>query len=88
MGWLNAIDKLANAGAGSRMPEEKLTRAKSQGQTTNHRNQLAQVANGFGVSRAAQRAAKDQLVKEVGAVEADRLTKEAARKVRTSFSGR
>lgn len=80
------LDKLANAGAGSRMPEEKYRRAKAQGETTTGRNMLAQVAAGYGVTRQAKQAARRQLVAEVGQAEADRLTKLAVRKVRSTFS--
>ncbi|RSN12777.1 hypothetical protein DMB42_11405 [Nonomuraea sp. WAC 01424] len=80
------LDKVANAGARSTMPAEILDRAKAQGQTTNTRNQLAQIANGFGVSRDAKRAAWNQLVNAVGADEAKKLVDQAAHKVRTSFS--
>ena len=87
MGLLNAIDKLANAAAGSRMPEAKLARARRQSETTSQRNQLAMMANGYQVSKAAQRAARAQLVDEVGEVEAEKLMKQSVHKVRNSFSG-
>ncbi|MER6577326.1 hypothetical protein [Nonomuraea sp. NPDC001023] len=80
------LDKVANAGARSTMPAEMLTHAKDQGRTTSRRNQLAQIANGFGVSRDAKRAAWDQLVNAVGPAEAKQLVDQAAHKVRTSFS--
>jgi hypothetical protein len=86
MGVLKALDKLANAGARSRMPEAMHTYAKAQSGTTNHRNQLAIVANGFGVGKPAQRAAKEQLIEEVGPAEAERLMKQAVHKVRKSFT--
>jgi hypothetical protein len=87
MGWFDAVDRLANAGARSQMPAETLTRARDQSQTTNDRQQLAIVANpGFGASRAAQRAAEKQLIDAVGRTEAKRLKKEAVHKVRNTFA--
>jgi hypothetical protein len=80
------LDRVANAGTRSRMPADLLTHARDQGRTTSMRNQLAQIANGFGVSRDAKRAAWEQLVNAVGPAEAQRLVDQAAHKVRTSFS--
>lgn len=87
MGLFDAIDKLANAGARSVMPAEKLARAKDQALATNQRNELAMMANGYQVSKAAQRAAKAQLVDEVGEAEAAKLMKQSVHKVRNSFAG-
>jgi hypothetical protein len=80
------LDKIANAGAGNRMSAEMHATARAQSKTTNDRNQLAQTAAGFGVSRAAKRAAQAQLVNEVGQVQAEALVKQAVHKVRTSFA--
>ena len=80
------LDKVANAGAGSVMPDEKRARAKSQSHTTNQRNQLAQVANGYGVDRKAKAAARAQLVEDVGPDEAKKLMKQNVHKVRNSFA--
>jgi len=85
MSIFDKLDRLANAAAGSLMPDEHHARASTQSQTTNARNQLAQVANGFGVSRAAKRAAHAQLVREVGDREAQKLMKDAVRKIRDTF---
>lgn len=87
MGLLKALDKLANAGARSVMPAEKLARARDQALTTNVRNELAETAAGYsGASRSAQRAADAQLVAAVGKTEADRLKQQAVHRVRNSFS--
>jgi hypothetical protein len=85
MGLFDKLDRLANAGAGSRMAEHEHGWAKRQGKTTNQRNHLAEVANGFGVSRAARNAAYAQLVAEVGEAEANLLAEQAVRRVRGTF---
>ncbi|MDP4501117.1 hypothetical protein [Nonomuraea turcica] len=86
MGLFEKLDKLANAGAGSRMPDKTDARARAQSHTTNRHQRLAYTANpGFGSSRADQRAAEADLIREVGSREAKRLMKDAARKVRDSF---
>jgi hypothetical protein len=79
------LDKLANAGAGSRMPDEKRARARSQSQTTNARNELAAVATNPGAARVARKAAEAQLVGEVGEARAKELMAQADRRVRGSF---
>ncbi|MEU4576580.1 hypothetical protein [Nonomuraea sp. NPDC023979] len=61
-----------------RMPPAKLAKAKGQGQTTNQRNRKADVANGFGVTRAAKLAAERELIAEVGPRQAKRLMRESA----------
>jgi hypothetical protein len=79
------LDKLANAGAVSRMPDEKRAKATRQSQTTNDRNDLAAVATNLGASRVARKAAKAQLVGEVGEAKAKELMAQADRRVRGSF---
>ena len=64
-----------------RMPPEMLARAKGQAHNTNKRNQLAEVANGFGVDRKAKRDAHAQLVDEVGEAKAAKLMRQASRRV-------
>ena len=81
----NAADKLASAGAGNRMPAETRAQATNQSNNTNARNQTAEVAVNLGASRAARKAAKSQLVAEVGEREAERLMKQANKRVRTGF---
>jgi hypothetical protein len=68
-----------------RMSPEKLARAKSQAHNTNHLNQLAHTANGFGVSRDEQRKAEAELVRQRGERDSKRRIKDAARKARGSF---
>lgn len=85
MGLLNALDKLANAGAGSRMSKEQFRHARDQSVNTNVRNQIAAVAANPGASRVSRQQAKAQLVDAVGAHEAEKLIKEADRKVKDSF---
>lgn len=85
----NAADKLANAGAGSRMPDAVRGHVRDQSVNTNARNDLAEVAANLGASRVARKAAEKQLADAVGAREAAQLIKGATHKARTSFrSGR
>ncbi|MEU7743347.1 hypothetical protein [Nonomuraea sp. NPDC049158] len=81
------LDKVANAGAGSRMPSGTLTRAKDQSVNTNVRNQLAAVAANPGASRVARKQAKAQLVNAVGEAKAEQLVEQAVHKARDSFRG-
>ena len=74
------LDKLAGAGAGSRMPDDLHARAKRQANTTNRVNQLARDANGFGTTRAQRNAAERALVAAVGERQAKKLIKDAADK--------
>lgn len=83
--FANAADKLANAGAGSRMSNEQLRHARDQSLNTNVRNQIAGVAANPGASRVARQEARAQLVSTVGAHEAEKLIKDANRKVKDSF---
>ncbi|WP_049562268.1 hypothetical protein [Nonomuraea sp. SBT364] len=61
-----------------RMPPEMLARARGQGQATNKRNQTADVANGFGVTRADKQRARRELIAEVGPRKAKQLMRDSA----------
>lgn len=86
MGLFDKLDKLANAGARSSMPVERLTKHKGAAQTTNHHIQLSQVAVNLGASRVARKQAERQLIADVGKSEAERLMKQSAKKIRDSFN--
>ena len=73
-----------------RMSPQKLARAKGQSTNTNQLNAIAHVAGGYGgngqgATGGERRVAEDLLVDLVGARKADRLIKQARKKVRDSF---
>lgn len=85
MGLLNAIDRLANAGAGSRMPPEKYTEAKTRAGTANKVAALSDKAIGKNASRADQRKAHAELVRKVGEQEAKKQMEHAAERAKQRF---
>lgn len=90
MGLFEKLDRLANAGAKSQMPEEKRARAQGQSQSENARTGLADLAANPGNARVARKAARAQLVDALGgdaqaAAEADKRIKQANHKAVKSF---
>jgi hypothetical protein len=75
---MGLFDKLASAGVGSRMSPELLDKVKSAGARTAALNQLANAANGHGVTAADRRQAEKALEAEVGAKRARRLREDVA----------
>ncbi|MET8985791.1 hypothetical protein ABZW49_10120 [Nonomuraea wenchangensis] len=79
MELFNALDRLANGGTRSRMPEDLLAAYKESSQEANHFNVLAHLANGHGGSRADQRKAEATLFRELGSRKARKLIEQASR---------
>lgn len=79
------LDKVANAGTGSRMSAQKHAAHRGVAQSENHLTELAAVAANLGATRVARKAAREQLVNAVGEREAKKREAQAARKVRDSF---
>ncbi|MEU8362294.1 hypothetical protein AB0C27_40380 [Nonomuraea sp. NPDC048882] len=81
----NAADRLAGAGAKSRMPDELAAKYNRASSAVNQAIELSQVAVNLGATRVARKQAERQLVDAVGEAEAARLMKQSAKKIRDSF---
>ncbi|MEU6725436.1 hypothetical protein ABZ917_17150 [Nonomuraea wenchangensis] len=82
MGFFSAVDKLASAGAGSRMPAKGAAQVKASAANANHLNRLAVTAYpGSGAPRAKQVQAAAELERAVGKKQAKKLTEQALQRV-------